>query len=117
MSRTYMVSGNARRGNKDKAMTGHFKKRFFQRFGIELTQNMMEYMLAQIKKHKSQYVGNQSCSRAIHIVSLPTGEEILPVVVIYNLNKRLIHTCFPISWLENGEYKQYLDEQAYINGF
>lgn len=110
------ATSTKKKSKKDKAMTGHLKKRFKERFGFDLTNNILEYMIAQIKKQKSTFVGKQSCSRSIHIVNVPKDSETVQVVVIYNINKHLIHTCFPISWLENKEYEQYIERQAYING-
>lgn len=98
--------------SKDKSMVAHCKKRFYQRFGFELTDNMIENMIAQITKRKSKFVSAQSCSRTVHIVKVNE----VSVVVIYNKNKRLIHTCFPEKWLYNGTYEEYLKKQEYING-
>lgn len=105
-----------RRKSKERAMKQHLYKRFVQRFGIELTKNMLEYMLGQIHKNKSKHVCNQSRTRAVHIVKIPINEVDTEIAVIYNKPRKLIHTAFPVNWLTDGSYEEYIQRKAYING-
>lgn len=107
----FNYNSSKKKQSKDKAMVIHCKKRFFQRFGKELTNNMLESIVSQIVKRKSKYVGSQSCNRTIHIVRIDSME----VAVVYNKSKRLIHTCFPVEWITNGTYERYQEQRAYIN--
>lgn len=109
---SFIYSSERKKKSKDKSMIIHCKRRFLQRFGQELTNNMLENMVSQIVKRKSKFVGSQSCNRTVHIVNVNN----LQVAVVYNKSKRLIHTCFPVDWLYNGTYDEYMKRNAYING-
>ena len=117
MSQNYIYSPRTRkRRSKNKDMKLHLQKRFLQRFGIQLTRNLFEYILGQIHHNKSKHICNQSRTRAVHIVKVPIGDSTKEIVVIYNKNRKQIHTAFPVSWLTDGSYTEYLNRKAYING-
>ena len=46
----FNYNGSKKKQSKDKAMVLHCKKRFLQRFGKELTNNMLESIVSQIVK-------------------------------------------------------------------
>lgn len=104
------------RESKNKTMIYHCKKRFYQRFHAELTDNMIQYIVACIKKGKSEFVTSQSKSRTVHIVTIPINGVDTRIVVIYNKIKRLSHTVFPVEWLYDGTFDRYMENRQYING-
>lgn len=117
MGQNYVHSTRiGKRRSKNKDMKIHLEKRFLQRFGIQLTRNLFEYILGQIHHNKSKHVCNQSRTRAVHIVKIPVNDTTTEIVVIYNKNRKQIHTVFPVSWLTDGSYEDYMKRKAYING-
>ena len=49
---SFIYSSERKKKSKDKSMIVHCKRRFLQRFGQELTNNMLENMVSQIVKRK-----------------------------------------------------------------
>lgn len=116
MPNGYIHSKGKKRKSKTSAMKAHLQKRFAQRFGIQLTRNLFEYILGRIHNNKSKHVCNQSRTRAVHIVKIPVDGEEQEIVVIYNKARKMIHTVFPTSWLTDGSYEEYMKRKSYING-
>lgn len=92
-------------------MKEHVKKRFFQRFGFELTDNMLDSVISQIRKQKSVFLEKQTNTRSVHLVEV-SGKK---VVVVYNSERKLIHTCFPLSWYNSEIYRKKMKIREYIN--
>lgn len=103
-----------KRQSKDSAMKRHCENRFQERFGIRLTKNMVQNMISQITKQKSEFVCAQSRSRTVHIVNVL--EKNFRVAVVYNKEKGLIHTIFPVEWIENGSFERYQDQRKFVYG-
>lgn len=92
-------------------MKEHVKKRFFQRFRFELTDNMLESMISQIRKQKSTFLEKQTNTRSLHVVEVNERK----VVVVYNSERKMIHTCFPLSWYNSDSYRKKMEIREYIN--
>lgn len=118
MPNGYVHSKGKKRKSKESAMKAHLEKRFAQRFGIQLTRNLFEYILGKIHHNQTKHVCNQSRTRAVHIVRIPIphSNEEKEIVVIYNKARKMIHTVFPTSWLTDGSYEEYMKRKSYING-
>lgn len=100
---------------KDKTMINHVKKRYRERFHSELSDNDILYIIAQIKKGKSRFVMAQSRNRTVHVVRMLINGADTEVAVVYNKQKSLIHTVFPVEWLTDKSFQKYLDRRSYIN--
>lgn len=83
-----------KRESKEKTVYRHLKSRFFERFHIELTKQDCDYMIKQIQSGKSKCIVTQSRNRSLHLVTLFDKE----FAVIYNKDKKIIHTVLPDSW-------------------
>lgn len=80
------------RCKKDKFMKTHFIRRFRERFGINITDDIYNNMIKQIRNPDiDTFVCSQSSSRKIHKVKV-NNEEYL---VVYNPIKRHFHTVLP----------------------
>lgn len=110
----YVHRKSQKKRSKDSAMKIHCKSRFKQRFGLELTNNMYENMVAQIVKSKSRFVCAESNTRTVHIVNV-LGKENLKVAAVYNKQKQLIHTIFPVDWITSGKFDEIQKMRKYIN--
>lgn|SRR5574344_1869109 len=79
----------------------HFKKRFIQRFNMDLTRDIYDHIMIQIKRNNAELLERQSNTKNVYKVSLPNKNKI---VVIYNKKYKLLQTCFPFEWYNNESY-------------
>lgn len=83
-----------RKESKEKTVYYHLQKRFLERYNIGVTKNDIDKMIKQIQSGKSTCLARQSRTRSIHIINLFDKE----FAVVYNKDKKIIHTVFPDSW-------------------
>lgn len=83
-----------KRESKEKTVYHHLQKRFLERFNLAITKQDMNNMIQQIQSGKSNCLICQSRNRSVHVVNLFNKE----FAVVYNKDKKIIHTVFPDSW-------------------
>ena len=107
----FSYSAKNRKKSKNKAMTSHLKIRFFKYYGKDLTDNMIDQMISSIKHNNSEHIFTESRSRTVHIVTIGN----IKTAVVYNKEKHLIHTCFPVEWFKNDNFNNMIKRRNYIN--
>ena len=83
--------------SKQRDVYKHLIKRIQQRFGFVPTKDDIQQAIKQIQKRKAKFVGFESRTRSAHIVKMKSHN----MIVIYNREKKYLHTAFPVSWLNN----------------
>jgi hypothetical protein len=80
-----------RTGSKQAAQKVHCKRRFYERYGIPLTDEMLADAVDQIQHQKGKYMGKQSFRLSIWQVMIAEQE----CIVIYDRERHSIVTCMP----------------------
>ena len=89
-----------KRPNKNLCMALHFLKRFKQRFNVSLTADDYASIVSSIKKRKAnaKFLYKHTCTKSIYSIDY-NG---ISFGVVYNNQRKHLHTCFPLSWISNN---------------
>ena len=89
--------------SKKNSMILHFKKRFYERFEYNITNDDIKKLVSIVKndKEKSHYI-TQSLNKSIHILTLNN----ITFCAVYSKKYKVFYTCFPVEWL-NENYIEY----------
>lgn len=98
--------------NKYADMKKHTKKRFYKRFGIQLTNEMIREAISKISSGKADFLEKQSNTRSLFLVDI-SGKS---VIFVYNKERKMFHTCFPRSWYKNEIWNRKEQERKLIRG-
>lgn len=98
---SFVYNKTLKKRSKQKDVYAHLIKRIIQRFGFIPSKDDIQQVIKQIKNNKSQFLGFQSRNRSAHIVTMNNRK----MVVIYNREKKYLHTAFPVSWLNKESEK------------
>jgi elongation factor P--beta-lysine ligase len=77
---------------KERAERIHAERRFIERVGIDLTQNLHELLVSQIKKGKLKFVERQS----VRVTLWETELNGITVHLVYDKKRKQIVTVLPV---------------------
>lgn len=76
----------------------HFKKRMLQRFGIEVTQKVIDDIRHQMRVEKDSRLPRQTLTKSRFLINYE-GKE---MVVIYSKKHHTFITAIPLEWYMEG---------------
>lgn len=99
-----------RKRKKDRNLLYHFKKRMRERFDIDIREDELQKLIADIKNNRSDCLWKQSNTKSLHKVSLRDKE----IYVIYSKKYRMFMTALTKDMIEEslGKYFKEEDDDA-----
>ena len=79
---------------KGNAQRGHFKRRIFERYGIQVNDGEYDYLVSRIRKNDKSVVSflmKQSNRISVHLVKYKESE----IVIVYDKIRQTLCTCLP----------------------
>lgn len=88
------------RPNKNTCMKFHFIKRFKQRFKRDFSEDDYNRIVSAIKNSKDnvEFLYRQTNTKSVYKIKYMN----LEFGVVYNKERKQLHTCFPLEWLNES---------------
>ena len=74
-----------RKGNKSTSIKHHFKRRMLSRFGIDVTDKVMNDIVQMIQTGQSEIIEKQSCAKTVHQIKYQDKT----INVVYDRERKL----------------------------
>lgn len=102
----YIAASKQLRPNKNICMKFHFIKRFKQRFKKDFCEDDYNRVISAIKNRKNnvKFLYKQSHTRSVYKINYMEIE----FGVVYNKERKQLHTCFPLEWLNDNNEEEVL---------
>lgn len=91
--------------SKFDAVKNHFKMRMLQRFGIDVTQAVLDDLFHQVRSGAATRLQEQSRTKVCYKVSCE-GREI---AVVYNYKYKTFSTAMPLEWIGNDRNMAFVE--------